>query len=107
MNIDLKTMSRKELEQLKSQVEKAIKNAEKQELKKARDAAERAAMDFGYSLAELAGMTTGKGSAKASKSPAKYHNPEDPSQTWSGRGRQPKWFKAAIQAGKSPEDLEI
>lgn len=107
MNIDLKAMSRKELEQLKSQVEKAIKNAEKQELKKARDAAERAAMDFGYSLAELTGMTTGKGSAKTSKSPAKYHNPEDPSQTWSGRGRQPQWFKAAIQAGKSPEDLEI
>jgi len=107
MEIDLKAMNRKELEQLKAQVEKAIKKAEKQELKKAREAAERAAMEHGFSLAELTGPAVAKGAAKASKSPAKYHNPANPSQTWSGRGRQPQWFKDAIQAGKSPEDLEI
>jgi len=107
MDIDLKSMTRKELEQLKSQVEKAIKRAEKTELKTARDAAERAAMEHGFTLAQLAGLSAGKGPAKGSKSPAKYHNPDDPSQTWSGRGRQPQWFKAAIKAGVSPEKLEI
>ena len=33
--------------------------------------------------------------------------PENPDATWSGRGRQPDWFKSAIAAGKAPEDLEI
>lgn len=26
--------------------------------------------------------------------------------TWSGRGPKPKWFKAALQAGKTPDDLK-
>ncbi|WP_411889672.1 H-NS family nucleoid-associated regulatory protein [Yoonia sp. SDW83-1] len=40
-------------------------------------------------------------------SPPKYANPADKIQTWSGKGRQPEWFKAVMVAGKSPEDLAI
>ncbi|MBT8410687.1 MAG: H-NS histone family protein, partial [Octadecabacter sp.] len=34
-------------------------------------------------------------------------NPADPSQQWTGKGRQPNWYKAAIEAGKSPESMAI
>ena len=27
----------------------------------------------------------------------KYRNPEEPSETWSGRGKQPRWLKAALK----------
>jgi DNA-binding protein H-NS len=27
--------------------------------------------------------------------------------TWTGRGKRPNWFKAAIAAGKKPEDLAV
>jgi DNA-binding protein H-NS len=37
----------------------------------------------------------------------KYRNPADPSQTWSGRGRQPRWFKAALRKGKSERSLRV
>jgi DNA-binding protein H-NS len=37
----------------------------------------------------------------------KYRNPADPTQQWSGRGRQPAWLKAWIVAGNSIEDAKV
>jgi DNA-binding protein H-NS len=37
----------------------------------------------------------------------KYQNPKDPSETWSGRGKQPRWLKAQLRAGKKLNDLLI
>jgi hypothetical protein len=41
------------------------------------------------------------GSSKGYKVAAKYRDPANPTQTWLGRGRQPRWYAAAIKAGKS------
>jgi DNA-binding protein H-NS len=37
----------------------------------------------------------------------KFRNPEPPHQTWSGRGRQPRWVSEMLEAGKSLDDLRI
>ena len=37
----------------------------------------------------------------------KYQNPELPSETWAGRGRQPHWFKTQLSLGTRLEDLAI
>jgi len=37
----------------------------------------------------------------------KYRNPADPSQTWTGRGKRPRWYAAALAAGKKERDLLI
>ena len=37
----------------------------------------------------------------------KYRNPFVPSETWSGRGRQPRWLVAAVKAGRTIEDFKI
>lgn len=37
----------------------------------------------------------------------KYRNPGDASQTWAGRGKQPRWFADLLASGKSAEDLLI
>lgn len=105
MAIDLAGMSRKDLEKLQADVQKALQQVSKTELKEAKKAAEKAAAKFGFTLAEVTGGT-GKSGKKAAAAP-KYANPDDATQTWSGRGRQPQWFKAAISAGKSPEKMEI
>ena len=115
MAIDLGSMTRKELEKLQRDVGKALERANKADLKKARDAAVKAAAEFGVTLEELAaapkpGPKPGRrGAAKkpARKGKPKYANPDDPKQTWTGKGRQPEWFKSAIGAGKSPDDMEI
>lgn len=105
MAISLEKMSRKELLELRDKVEAALKSAEKRERKEALKAAEKAAAEFGFSLSELS-----EGAAKPPKSlrtRAKYKNPANPEQTWSGRGRKPQWVHDALNAGADISDLEI
>jgi DNA-binding protein H-NS len=37
----------------------------------------------------------------------KYRNPEDRGETWAGRGKQPRWVKAQLRAGKKLNDFLI
>ena len=37
----------------------------------------------------------------------KYRNPANPKETWTGRGRQPRWMAAQVKAGKKPEEFLI
>jgi hypothetical protein len=37
----------------------------------------------------------------------KYRNPENPAETWAGRGLKPRWLTAAIKGGKKIEDFAI
>ena len=37
----------------------------------------------------------------------KFRNPEEPSQTWAGRGKQPRWFLSQLRAGRPMDDLRI
>ena len=38
---------------------------------------------------------------------AKFRNPDDPSITWSGRGRQPRWLNKLLAAGRAIDDFRI
>ncbi len=102
MKFDLENMPRKELEKLRSDVDKAIASVDERNRKKARDAAETAAKEYGFDLDELLGE-----SAPKKKSVAKYRNPENTSQTWTGRGRKPGWMNDALATGRPMEDFEI
>jgi DNA-binding protein H-NS len=37
----------------------------------------------------------------------KYRNPSDPSETWAGRGKQPRWLVSQLKAGKKMNDFLI
>ena len=37
----------------------------------------------------------------------KYFNPDSPSETWSGRGKQPRWLVAQLKSGHKLEDFTI
>ena len=106
MATDLDKMSKDELMKLRKDVDRALDGVSDRERKAALDAAEKAARDHGFSLSELSGPATKKGKTK-SKSPAKFRNPENPDQTWSGRGRKPDWFKSAENAGKDVSKFAI
>ena len=104
MNIDLNVLSLKELKELHSQVTKAIATFEDRKKKVALAELEEKARALGFTLAELTGSTAPR---KRAPAVAKYANPADKNETWSGRGRKPRWFEAALASGKSPEDLAI
>ena len=70
---------------------------------------------IGLSLAELIGGSAQTGrpaakmrkpqkSASAAAPPVKYRNP-DTGETWSGRGRMPKWMALAQERGHSREEF--
>ena len=37
----------------------------------------------------------------------KYQNPNEPSETWSGRGKQPRWLTAALKTGHTIDEFVI
>jgi DNA-binding protein H-NS len=106
--MDLNTLSLEELQQLRTDVEKAIATVEIRRKKEAYDAVRAAAAQFGMSLDDLIGEqpTKGKGKSKTVGVP-KYAHPENPDLTWTGRGRRPKWVEEHEAAGGSLDDLAI
>lgn len=104
MSFDLNAMSLKELKDLQGQVNRAISSFEDRKKKEALAELEEKARALGFSLAELTGASLPRKRAPAS---VKYANPANRAETWSGRGRKPRWFAEAIAAGKSPDELSI
>ncbi|MDQ1846704.1 H-NS histone family protein [Gemmobacter fulvus] len=102
--MDINALSLKELKDLQSQIAKAIVSYEDRKKKEALAELEDRARAMGFTLAELTGTPVTRKRAPAS---AKYANPDNASETWSGRGRKPRWFDAALKAGKSVDDLAI
>jgi DNA-binding protein H-NS len=103
-DFNLEALSLKELRQLQKDLAKAISTYEDRHKAEARAKLDAIAKEMGYSLADLIGTEV-----KLSRAPAaaKYRHPENAAVTWSGRGRKPLWFVAALDAGKSPEELAV
>jgi len=64
--------------------------------------------EYGLSVADLSTKGTGgkAGATKGAKVAPKYRNAAT-GDTWSGRGLQPKWLKAALASGKKISDFAI
>lgn len=48
-----------------------------------------------------------RGPRMGSKVAPKYRNPENRLETWTGRGRQPRWLAAALKTGRKLTDFAI
>ena len=101
---DMKKLSLSELKALRKEVDTAITDFETRKRIDARKALEAVAKKHGMSLDEIVG---GGKKRKKARAPAKYRNPANAVETWSGRGRRPGWFKTAMAKGRKPESMEI
>lgn len=104
VTIDLNSLNLKELKELQSSVNKAVNGFEDRKRKEALSQVEEAARALGFTLSELTGTAVPR---KRSPAMPKFANPANSSETWSGRGRKPRWFVAALKAGKKPENMAI
>ena len=123
MSIDLNGLSARELESLIAQAKKRKTTLSKRKpaavVKKKLAALARAE---GYSISELFGgaaapkTAAAPAAAKARKTTKgyklgkvepKYRNPANPSETWAGRGQQPKWLAAETAKGRKLEEFLI
>src|SRR5215475_7949377 len=94
-------MSIAELSKLKDQIDSILRSKvtdQRQTLKVELDRLSR----FSTSLLHPKGLRGARGPAAP-----KYRNPENPSETWAGRGLRPRWLVAAMRGGKKLEHFSI
>jgi DNA-binding protein H-NS len=99
----LKTMSVVKLQDLQSKIEAAI-SAKVTERRRELEAQLSKLSGFGGGGGKA--TKVGQGGRTGSVAP-KYRNPENPAETWAGRGLKPRWLTAAMKGGKSLEDFAI
>ncbi len=90
----------------KAALEQEIEATQKRERQDAIAKVKSLMTEYGLTAADLAGKTGAKPAGKGGKVAAKYRNAAT-GETWSGRGLQPKWLKAAIASGKNITDFSI
>lgn len=103
--MDLASLSMSELKALNTRVTRAIANYEAERLRRARAELDQKARELGFTIDQIYAETGGGRSRQAGK--PKFANPANSGQTWSGRGRKPRWFNEAIAAGHSKKSMEI
>jgi DNA-binding protein H-NS len=108
--IDLEAMSVDDLWLLHEKISRLLSariTSEKRELEKRLAVLNRGkeAIEGGDSLQSY--NANGKARRKYPRVFPKYRNPQVPSETWSGRGKQPRWLVAALKLGRKIEDFRI
>lgn len=99
----LEKMTAKELVELKRRVEAMIVLKQDRERIEVREKIQAMAKEHGFEVTELF-SGRGRGGRGKATGMVKYRNPDDPSQTWSGRGRKPNWIN---EAGGDAERFRI
>jgi len=104
--MNLSKLSSQELRTLQVDIDKEIASRRKEEQKQAKRELKEVAGKYRFALEDLL-----KGSTRAAKrgsrggSTVRFRHPDDPSKTWTGRGRKPIWVKEWEAAGHSVEEL--
>jgi DNA-binding protein H-NS len=100
---EIDRMSFKELQDLEMKIKRAKSAAQDKTRTDLKAKVEAMVAAAGFKLSDLFGGRGGKGRKVA----AKYANPADPTETWTGRGRKPRWLAAKLKEGDRIEKFLI
>jgi DNA-binding protein H-NS len=107
----IEDMTEAELRELIRNAEQVLNQRVTQRAKSTLKEIRRLAAEVGFEVTfAKAGKPAGGKTKKAGsrgKAVQKYRNPDNPAETWSGRGRPPKWVQAALATGQTLEELTI
>ena len=97
---------------MKTDIERELKKRERQEKAEAKKKIQAIASEAGFSVTELfeekKPASRGKSAPrKRAKAKVKFRHPKNSKNTWTGRGRMPKWMVAEIEKGKKKEDFAV
>jgi len=101
VDIDLKALSTPELNELANDIQKEVEGRRNEEIKQAAAQMKALAAQMGMTVEQVLQ------SKPRQKSPVKYRNPEEPEQTWTGRGKRPSWLREALDSGRTLEEFSI
>jgi len=105
MSVEINNLSLVELQELQKKVATQIQRKEAQDKASAKARLAEVARELGFDLKTLMGDDSGKKVGK--KVPIKYRNSSNADETWTGRGRKPKWLAKALEGGAKIEDFAI
>ena len=111
MSTDLSKMSVAESKKLADEATNMISSRHLDEIRAGYEQVESIAAGLGLSVAELIeqGQDLAANRKPATRKPVepRYRNPADSDETWTGRGKQPRWLAAKIAEGAKLEDFLI
>ena len=103
--LDYDQFDRSQLLQILKEIPVELKKRDKSIRSDLRKKVQQMVEEAGYSLDEV--LTAPKPKTPKSKAPPKFRDPANSESTWTGRGRKPLWVLAALESGKSLDDLLI
>src|SRR5262249_1288152 len=93
-------MSYSQLAAVRNQIDRIMAQKQASSRAELREKIEKMAKEQGLSLSDVLGNRAGR----KGKIAVKYQDPKDPSNTWTGRGRMPRWMVAATKGGKAKKE---
>jgi DNA-binding protein H-NS len=89
-------MSFAELAQMQARIERLKVEKQNTERAELRQRVLAMVKEHGFEIGDL----FGKGRRSKGSVAVKYRDPQNPANTWTGRGRMPRWMVAATKGGK-------
>ena len=104
---DLSKLSAQELETLAKEAMAMAEKRKEQEKKDLRTELVEKIRSAGYTIDDIFPGAGSSSSKSKSSTDVKYQDPSNPANTWTGKGRKPKWLVEAESAGRSLEEFEL
>jgi DNA-binding protein H-NS len=101
--IDVRSLNSKQSRELMRKLQSHMKGIDKEKTARVKEKVNALLKAEGVTFAQVYGRKRG---GKVGKVAPKYRNPNG-TETWSGRGKRPRWFLAALKSGKKEKDLLI
>ena len=105
MAVDIKKLDVKELAKLQADIESEMARKKQAKKREVINQVKALLADNGMTLDDLP-KRTASGTSRPPVLP-KYRNPKNPEQTWTGRGRKPRWVSEFLDNGGKLEKLAI
>lgn len=110
MSVDLSALNVEELNAVIAQAQALISSKKDDEMKKTYAEFVEKAAALGFTVDELisqAAKPTKKVASTRKPVAVRYRNPENGEETWTGRGKQPRWLAAKLAAGANLESFAV
>ncbi|MFT4021526.1 MAG: H-NS histone family protein [Acinetobacter sp.] len=105
---DISNLSVEELKRLQREAEVLIASKKEQAIQDAYNKVNQIAADLDLTVEQLLEFGTQKRKNTTRKTvEPRYRNKNNPQDTWTGRGKQPRWLVAELDKGANLEDFLI
>jgi len=102
--MNLSKLSRTDLVKLQSDISAEMEKRAEIDKEETRNRLAALASEAGYTVEDLFGS---KPTRKRAPAKIKYRDPSNKANTWSGRGRMPRWMSALVAKGQKKEDFAL